>query len=112
MTVNVDLLQRTLAHIEAHPEEWNQGTWRCGTAACFAGHAAILAGAQWAEPDYETAPWLDNEKVITPSGERREVFDYAPEVLGLAHHSHPLFNASNDLEDLRRIVGELCDGAL
>lgn len=54
MPVNTALLQRTLAHIEAHPEDWVQRYWStgdrdvlpegnvCGTACCFAGHALLL----------------------------------------------------------------------
>jgi hypothetical protein len=47
--LNLPLLQKALDHIEAHPEEWNQGSWGqtvqgCGTTACLAGHIALLDG--------------------------------------------------------------------
>lgn len=109
MSVNVDLLRRTLAHIEQHPEEWDQGTWRCGTAACFAGHAAILAGGRWSTDSllpYATA------NVVSPDGSVRFVAEFAEEQLGLTDGQWgQLFHFENTLDDLRRIVGELCDGA-
>lgn len=43
---NVELLEKTMQHILDHPEQHDQGEWArttdCGTAACFAGWAAIL----------------------------------------------------------------------
>jgi hypothetical protein len=44
-----DLAYATLDYIREHPEEWNQCSYygkktaECGTTACFAGHAIILA---------------------------------------------------------------------
>jgi len=52
--VNVPLLKATLAYIKTHPEEWNQAVWVCGTTACFAGRALLLAGAKF-----------DNARTIT-----------------------------------------------
>jgi hypothetical protein len=43
-TPNVELLDKTLAYIEEHPKEWQQGSWVCETAACFAGNALLLSG--------------------------------------------------------------------
>jgi hypothetical protein len=42
--MNIDRYNAVLAHIEQHPEEWNQSEWR-GTACCIAGHAARMFGA-------------------------------------------------------------------
>ena len=42
--MNIELLDRALAYIDKHPEEWDQRTWDCGTAACIAGHTARLSG--------------------------------------------------------------------
>lgn len=39
--INEKLLLETLAYIETHPQDWEQGSWRCGTGMCFAGHAAL-----------------------------------------------------------------------
>lgn len=111
--INVPLLKETLAYIEAHPEEWDQSKWRCGTGACFAGHAAILHGAKWRN----LAP--DDMRIIAPGGEVRYVDSYAREALGLKAEVYvdhdgdtefgvELFDGHNTLDDLRRIVGELC----
>jgi len=48
MTVNLELFDQVLAHIEAHPEQWDQSVWlaenECGTVGCFAGWTVILGG--------------------------------------------------------------------
>jgi hypothetical protein len=46
---NVELLTRTIQYIKNHPEEWDQSTFICDTAACFAGRAALLSG--WSARD-------------------------------------------------------------
>src|SRR5690606_2757920 len=51
VTVNADLLKRTLTHIETHPDTWNQAEYRCRTGLCFAGWAAVLAGGVWLSTD-------------------------------------------------------------
>lgn len=55
MERNIELLQKTMQHIKDHPEQHHQSTWiatsHCGTAACFAGHAALLSGMTFAEVD-------------------------------------------------------------
>jgi hypothetical protein len=38
------LAYAVLDQIDAHPETWQQGSWDCGTAACFAGWAVRLSG--------------------------------------------------------------------
>jgi hypothetical protein len=68
---NVDLLRRTLAYIEEHPQEWNQRAWRCGTTACFAGHAVILDGGRWADPAFDDLIARDDD----PEEHQTEVGD-------------------------------------
>lgn len=45
---NAELAYRVLDHIDAHPEQWDQGHWvaeaECGTVGCFAGWAVMLSG--------------------------------------------------------------------
>jgi len=43
-----DLAYATLDYIREHPEEWNQSSYfsTCGSTACFAGRALLLAGEQ------------------------------------------------------------------
>lgn len=55
--MNLDLFNRVLAHIKAHPEEWDQEKYTphiCGSACCFAGHAVLLSGGT-IPTDYERA---------------------------------------------------------
>lgn len=64
---NAELAYRVLDHIDAHPEQWDQGTYiakaECGTVACFAGWTVLLSGEQpyfgrddeWAETSYVSA---------------------------------------------------------
>lgn len=113
-TINVPLLRKTLEHIEAHPEEWDQGDWRlrveregfCGTAYCFAGTAANLHGAEWRIP--APADWQDDDmRIVTPEGGMHVEY-YAQEILGLNfNQADMLFDGGNDLADLRRIVDGL-----
>jgi hypothetical protein len=101
---NVHLLQQTLSYIETHPEEWQQGEWRCGTNACFAGHAALLAGARWVHPDHQF-----DDYVITPDAQEVFVADFAQQVLELnGDQASVLFDADNSMANLRHIVNQLC----
>lgn len=118
MTVNVDLLTKTLAHIEAHPETWYQEDWRvrtdCGTACCFAGWAATLDGCVWYVRDDDLAEddldgWAE---LITIGGATVGVGEHAAKILGLSRYdADRLFDGGNNLTALRRIVGELIAGA-
>lgn len=77
---NWDLLDRAIAHIDAHPEEHNQREWVCGTTACIAGHMVMLAdGLTFAElNDFREgtgrfeAGWSD---LPTVSGRARELLN-------------------------------------
>ena len=48
MKPNAQLAYMVLDHIDAHPEQWDQGHWvgqaDCGTVGCFAGWAVMLSG--------------------------------------------------------------------
>jgi hypothetical protein len=112
MTLDADLLDKTLHHIETldafegHVDDrWVQQWWIspnvCGTSACFAGWTCVLAG------DTLDAATCD---AIAPDGTRRFIPDRARELLGIDLDTEPaeyLFAASNDLDDIRRIVGQL-----
>jgi hypothetical protein len=111
MVRNKELLQRTIDYIEAHPEEWDQAEWRCGTSMCFAGHAAILAGCEWRD---ETGPFvllpdMEDKKYIY--GDTARVDDAARFMLGLtSNEAMVLFAANNSLVALREMVQGLIDG--
>lgn len=135
-TPNVQLLITTLEQIKRHPEDHDQENWRCGTSSCFAGHAAILAGAQWAtgpdahsaqlppgairlDPDDDTDMqaqhvYSDDVTWIAPDGTRmyQHVSAYARRVLGFSLiDTGYLFMASNSIEDLENIVARLTSSA-
>ena len=48
MERNDELIDKVMAYIREHPEEWDQRYWvkrsACGATACFAGHAMLLSG--------------------------------------------------------------------
>jgi hypothetical protein len=107
MERNVVLLEKTLEHIKAFPEDWDQGYYRCGTAMCFAGHASMLAGAQWAVDDGEPLSAM----LVTPSGQYMDVHNFAKRELGLTEpEAGWLFDGNNDIAELEEIVDSLKNG--
>jgi hypothetical protein len=109
---NVDLLERTLAHIEANPDTWDQSMWskqtECGTAYCFAGHAVALT-----YPDAQLHFYSDTVTIYpgTPLAEDVQISETASELLGLdGYESEVLFDANNALDRLRRLVADLAAG--
>lgn len=136
-TPNLDLLNKVLdkiEHIEAFKEQgldleedWDQGSWAiqrfdedenvCGTAMCFAGHAVVEAGHKlvWKpiESECSCLDCLEETHPVTEChvDDGRDIETAAREVLGLSSmQSQMLFSGSNQLKDLRRIVGQLNAG--
>lgn len=138
MTLNVELLDRTLARVEeeaAKPEgkcQWYQGAWRtdltdrCGTAMCFAGWVVTLAdeASQWISNDPESGGY-DDLVPLPGEGSTHMVYDdldrYVPAVLvsvrsarllGIpSWEADRLYGGSNTLDDLRQVVRELKEEA-
>lgn len=84
---------------------------QCGTAMCFAGHTAILAGGK---PVFSTAYGIDPGEelsfgtVRTADGGDRHVSTYAAELLGLdTVDADELFSGDNTLEDLEKLVADI-----
>lgn len=103
-TLNVPLLRKTLEHIEAHPEEHDQCTWRspCGSTMCFAGHAAVINGAAM----------VGEAVVLTPEGDERPVSTYAAKILGLTcGEAEELFYDCSYLDEVRVVVTDLIERA-
>ena len=44
--MNIERHNAIIAKIEANPQCWDQTTWHCGTAHCYAGHAQIESGVK------------------------------------------------------------------
>jgi hypothetical protein len=127
---NVSLFQRTLDHIHTHPEQHDQEFWMrvsqrpssegpqvvtCGTAACFAGWATLLAGyvpysrigdGQW---PVEVVPTTASGRKALP-----EVVSFvAIKVLGISDaEADILFRASNTVSFLWHFSQLLCNGDL
>jgi hypothetical protein len=135
-TTNAPLLRQTLEQIMLFPEDWDQGAWRCGTRACYAGRAALLNGATWAlpndtdrvvrMPDY--AVRLDDDGNVEPGkgshryihasdvtwvdGDGQLMFQrvaaYAQGALKISDQdAEELFQGSNDFNHLEAIVDRL-----
>lgn len=113
---NAALAYAVLDQIDAHPEQWNQGVWvgraACGTVACLAGWACLLAG--------DRAAYLgDDEETdrVTIDGDTEQAYDKliparAAELLGIpfdpiGYSGHELFRVTHSREDLGRLVEEI-----
>jgi uncharacterized protein YjbI with pentapeptide repeats len=78
------LLDRALAYIDAHPQEWDQDVWVCDTGGCVAGHIVHLDSAGWRD-------------VMSRGG----VAERAAELLGLSmNRCAGLFHSSNTRDAL------------
>lgn len=114
--INWPLLDKVLDHIRAHPEQHQQQQFRCETGMCVAGWAAELAGRKWAFP--AGLGWPSSlvlaepgELFVKTTGDGAyvvECFDAASALLGLTEtDAYDLFEGSNTLSDIERIVDEL-----
>lgn len=121
---NIPLLRKTLEHIVAFPEEWDQTVWgaapleqlpeltkentqACGTAFCFAGHALLLSGKQfnWMKPVHygHRRGWVTVN--YTTDGEAIE--RAAEKELGLTYRqAEQLFHIDNKLVDIVDLLEE------
>ena len=43
---NIENCKLVLQKIKENPDQWDQGSWHCGSSHCFAGWAQILAGKE------------------------------------------------------------------
>lgn len=123
--VNKELLKTTLDLIKVKPEEHNQNNWvntslysPCGTTMCFAGHAAVLSGAEIPDPkkhhvdDWYVGPngeyinW-SQKQYLTPS-EFTPIGNFAQQKLGLStEQADYLFGPDIDVEDIEAAVYDL-----
>lgn len=126
MGPNKALLKKTLEQIKAHPELHNQNFWvvaneenLCGTAMCFAGHAAVLSGAENPDPkkhfieDWyvrkDNLAYMNYEDTYqVPFKDYESVSKYAGRELGLtSEQSDWLFDSNRTLEEIESAVEEL-----
>lgn len=125
--LNRELLKKTMAIVKYKPEQHDQHDWvmldeesPCGTTMCFAGHAAVLAGAEIPDPKkHRIENWY-----VGPNGEyinadQRFGYDavyglgvgeYAANALGLPSvEADYLFNPDREVEDIEVAVEELLE---
>lgn len=81
---NADLAYRTLDYIDAHPEEWEQSEWACGTKACFAGWAVILSGGKIDDVNFDAVVRKSERGSAAEPYEGWTVDDAAQGLLGVA----------------------------
>lgn len=97
-----DLLTAAMAQVETHPETWEQGSWRCDSGFCLAGHMVELCQyATWAHPDGMS--WELSEVLDTDSGAvYMNPQEWIVERFGLGNSDATrLFYEHNRLEHLR-----------
>lgn len=111
--LNAELLRKTMSWVEQHPETHDQGKWfdntPCGTKYCFAGHAAILAGAQSPTHLPVGRHWfVDVDGVAVDRhihGVTQAVEEYARAALGLTSlQTAYLVDGDRTREELRTLV--------
>ena len=91
--MNVDLMQKTMDYIEAHPEEWDQDEWRCETTMCFAGWAVALSGNYFFNDSIDATRKKNGRNIGIDSAAREE--------LGLTFsQSSSLFLHSTNVKDV------------
>jgi hypothetical protein len=116
IAINEPLLQKTLDHITAHPEEHEQLVWvvrgpTCGTAGCAAGWAVTFAGHELRfapVPIVSPSGWTEHAVRVSDG---RTVEYAAREELGLTdEQASLLFSGGNTIHDLWRFAEEWTDG--
>jgi len=115
MTIDTALLEATMLLIEEHPEQHDQAHWvwnaqaaECETTYCFAGHAALLAGA---EPPARSGSWFVDERTgrlaVFGAPHAKPVADFAQGKLGLTEgQADKLFHGANTIPQLRALVDQ------
>ena len=120
--VNKELLRTTMDFINANPQLHNQGDWiePCNSTMCFAGHAAILAGATFDQKIWEMHEEWDVDATTGKHGIFQDyndpasmnlchVSDFAQNKLGISFAEREyLFSPSRTREQLNRFVDDKC----
>lgn len=104
---NIEELRLTLKEIEHDPAMWDQAEWlcetECGTVGCFAGRTVLRHGWVLANGWHGCCIQAGGDHI-------RAVSEVAAEILELSTAQwQELFDASNNLPDLRLLVNQYCD---
>lgn len=121
---NIQLLRDTIDYIDAHPDEHDQDDWvqPCGTAFCYAGHAALLAGATRPGLEItrgESTWYVDTQTLESVIGRYFDVKEHVLEVsvfaeqkLGLTYNEADImFSEVRTRAELRLLVDAFDEGA-
>lgn len=78
-------------HIAKHPEEFDMGSFECGTTACMAGHVGRMHGDPWLPfGNRNLFPWVDRQVDRLGLTDGRDAFCHTeasqPEVLAFLDH--------------------------
>lgn len=102
--MNVELMNKVIARIEAHPESFSMvdyiKTTDCGTVACVAGHALLLSGYYVDEHGH----------LFNPHATFGSFFNTAADLLDLSDDEAQFLFYNFDIknaEDLKRVVQEM-----
>lgn len=94
MAGNLELLKATWEFIKKNPSKHQQSDFinntQCGTTMCFAGHAAVLSGAEFPTDPQDSSWFLTPEGKLTEKnewGQRDGIYieQYAMDVLGMSY---------------------------
>lgn len=104
---DIERLNRALAHIEAHPEQHDQGVWLrkvdCGTAACLAGWVVIqeYPEAGFVRDRYDIGNTYSRVDIL-PEGKAPLVDEVAFQLLGItSDQADVLFDERNTIGHLK-----------
>ena len=99
------ILDQAMTHIINSPDQWEQGQWFCGTAACLAGRICLLAGAQPIDPD--RTDQYDSGMVVY-GGEEVHASQLAQHLAGLTGwEAARLWGADNTMPELYQMANAI-----
>jgi hypothetical protein len=101
---NATLAYKVLDHIDAHPENWNQAHWWCGTSGCFAGWTVQLSGETPDEQQCIDGVHISHRAAqLLGFADEIAMNEFAYRLIGTGG-GWELFCGGNDREDLGWIV--------
>jgi hypothetical protein len=118
---NIALLDQIIAHVKAHPEEWDQGNWvqktSCGTSYCIAGFATMFTMPEGHSFSFGKMYGNDTQNayyVGTPDNSvAYTIRQYAEDALRLDYdQARILFDGGNTLEEIEVIRNALANDTL
>lgn len=127
MAVNRELIKNTMELIKATPEVHHQANWvntsaasPCGTVMCFAGHAAVLAGAEIPDPKkHQISDWYVGtngeyrnwtQAYEMKASENTPVATFAKDAMGVSHREADyMFEPERQVSELELAVAELVE---